>query len=234
MKYVQYVLFFLLVAVAGGGSYIVFYTQPKEIDADTKTKDADTATKAGLQKDIAGLTTDRETLGKELAKDQAQMTDLRSQLETLKATIEQEKTDAAQAATDATEARAAADKTTKEVEALLHPPMPTNDLGTIVTVDRKTYQNCGLMKVQANGVIISSAQGTVQIFFPFLPAELQGRFGYDPAKPGDLSVSQVNYQESIRQQSMASALSSIKPRVWRLTPRSYQALASLGAISTSR
>ena len=62
------------------------------------------------------------------------------------------------------------------------PPPPTspNDLGTIATLDGKTYQKCELLKVETDGITINHSAGIIKILYGLLPLDLQKKFGYDP------------------------------------------------------
>ncbi len=73
------------------------------------------------------------------------------------------------------------------------------DLGTISTIIGKTYQNCKLLKVQADGIVISHSQGIIKVLFAYLPPEMQRRFGYDPNHASALDEATVRYQEQLRQ-----------------------------------
>jgi len=79
------------------------------------------------------------------------------------------------------------------------PVSPTsNDLGTIATLDGKSYQNCQLLKVKAEGIVINDADGITELAFGLLPPDLQKRFGYDPHSSPTLTPDQVQYQEALR------------------------------------
>lgn len=78
------------------------------------------------------------------------------------------------------------------------PDVPSNELGTIVTLDGHAFQNCHLLRVQVDAISIRHASGQARILFPFLPPDLQKRFGYDAHQAGQLSLTQVKYQEDLR------------------------------------
>jgi hypothetical protein len=77
------------------------------------------------------------------------------------------------------------------------PTVSANDLGTIVTIDARTFQNCRLLKVEADGITFKHAEGITKVLFPLLPPDVQKRFGFDPHQPL-LSTDQVTQQEDMR------------------------------------
>lgn len=77
-------------------------------------------------------------------------------------------------------------------------PPPSNDLGTIVT-PLKTYQNCHLLHVKANSIVVKHADGLTELKFADLQSELQKRFGYDPQLNTNLTPEQVQAAELQRQ-----------------------------------
>jgi hypothetical protein len=80
----------------------------------------------------------------------------------------------------------------------------TNNLGTIVTLDGKTFPNGQLMKVQSDGVVISYPGGITQIAYAVMPPDLQKRFGYDPHQAAALTEAQIEYQEEQRKAAQTS------------------------------
>ena len=81
------------------------------------------------------------------------------------------------------------------------PPPPariTNDLGAIVTAE-KTYQNCHLLSVKTNGIVVKHADGISECKFSDLRPELQKRFGYDSLLNTPLTPQQVQAAELQRQ-----------------------------------
>ena len=60
-------------------------------------------------------------------------------------------------------------------------PTPSpNDLGTIVTLDGRTFQSCRLLKVEPDGITFNHTEGITKVLFPLLRPELQKQYGYDP------------------------------------------------------
>lgn len=78
-------------------------------------------------------------------------------------------------------------------------PANSNQLGTISTIDGKTYQNCRLLKVKATGIVVNYADGITEVGFMVMPPPLQQRFGYDPKAGPNLSDDQVQADEALRQ-----------------------------------
>ena len=76
-------------------------------------------------------------------------------------------------------------------------PPPSNDLGTIVT-PQQTYQNCHLLKVHPDGIVIQYPDGITNVKFVDLGNELQKRFGYDPQTGANLTPEQVAADEQQR------------------------------------
>jgi hypothetical protein len=87
-----------------------------------------------------------------------------------------------------------------------------NDLGTIVTITGKTFQNCQLLKVEPDGITFSHADGITKVLFPYLPPAMQKRFGYDPAKTAELEAAELRYQDQMRQAAAAASANSGTPQ----------------------
>ena len=54
------------------------------------------------------------------------------------------------------------------------------DLGTVTTLDNRTFTNCKVVKVEEDGVTFSTDAGIAKIEYPLLPPDLQKKFGYTP------------------------------------------------------
>jgi hypothetical protein len=80
-----------------------------------------------------------------------------------------------------------------------------NSLGTITTLDGKTYQDCKILKVEADGITFSHAEGITKVLFPMLRPEVQKQYGYDPQKAVAETAAQINYQQSTQQAASAAA-----------------------------
>lgn len=74
----------------------------------------------------------------------------------------------------------------------------SNILGTIATTTGKTYQNCRLMKVETDGIVISHTEGIMKLSFGVISPDLQKRFGYDLKVSTSLSPEQVQADEQQR------------------------------------
>jgi hypothetical protein len=75
------------------------------------------------------------------------------------------------------------------------PPSDPNNLGTINTLDGRTYHNCKVLKVEADGVTFSHDDGITKVLYPFLPPNLQKQFDYDPQKAVQQTDAQTRYDE---------------------------------------
>jgi hypothetical protein len=71
----------------------------------------------------------------------------------------------------------------------------SNNLGTITTLDGRTFQNCKVLKVEADGVTFSHDDGITKILFPLLPPAVQKQFDYDPQKAVAQAGAQARYDE---------------------------------------
>jgi hypothetical protein len=79
-------------------------------------------------------------------------------------------------------------------------PKPrSNDLGTVTTTDGNTYQDCHLIKVEEDCIVVTYPDGIVEIYYRVMPPALQKRFGFDPRKGQALTDDQVETEEEERQ-----------------------------------
>ena len=80
-------------------------------------------------------------------------------------------------------------------------PGSSNALGTIITA-QKTYQECHLINVKTDCIVIKymdgMTQAITQVKFADLRPELQKRFGYDPQLNNNLTPQQVKAAEDQR------------------------------------
>jgi hypothetical protein len=81
----------------------------------------------------------------------------------------------------------------------------SNNLGTITTLDGRTFQNCKVLKVEADGVTFSHDDGITKVLFPLLPPAIQKQFDYDPQKAVAATDAQVRYNEQ------AAAATNVAP-----------------------
>ena len=86
-------------------------------------------------------------------------------------------------------------------------------MGTITTLDGRTFQDCKILKVEADGITFSHADGITKILFPLLRPDLQKRYGYDPQKAVAETAAQINYQQAQQaaQQNAPAAAPSAAP-----------------------
>ena len=76
------------------------------------------------------------------------------------------------------------------------PPKPGDDLGTITTVDGKTYAGAKLATSEPDGITIIYSDGGAKILLQNLPADLQKRFGLDPQK-AEIYALKAYYEQQI-------------------------------------
>jgi hypothetical protein len=84
---------------------------------------------------------------------------------------------------------------TADRTASVAPPSDPNNLGTVSTLDARTYHNCKVLKVEADGVTFSHDDGITKVLYPFLPPNLQKRFNYDPQNVTGLVDAQARFDE---------------------------------------
>lgn len=153
--------YFLLLVIIGL-SYAVYYEHNETMDRSA----SDAQQISDLNAQISKLQDDNKKLAANLT----------STMESLKE---------AQAASPAAQAQAPAIATTTT-------PVPqagesstgataSMSLGTISTLDGKTYQNCQVLKVEQDGVVINSSSGITKIPFVMMSPELQKKFTLAPA-----------------------------------------------------
>jgi hypothetical protein len=76
---------------------------------------------------------------------------------------------------------------------------PSVNLGTITTLLGQTFQQCKLLKVEADGITFSHTEGITKVLFAYLRPEMQRRFGYDPQKAAAATEASLQYQEQLRE-----------------------------------
>lgn len=182
----NYFLILIILALGGGGYYEYTLLEQKSVADGQQITDLGTKVST-LQADNKTLTADNIKLAQGLKDDEAKITDLTKAL-----------ADAKSAAAAAV-AAAAAPPAPVTPPPPPTPPKPTNHLGTITTSDGKTYQNCQLIKVDADGIVVNDSDGITKLLYGKLPTDLEKRFGYDPLKPGNLTEEQVQALEQQRQ-----------------------------------
>jgi hypothetical protein len=185
----NYFLLLVILGVCGGGYYE--YTTLEQKSAGDQQQITDLGTKIDtLQAGNTKLENDKTQLTQSVADAETKIADLTKQIQDAQSTLAKAKAAALQAP-----------KTT--TAATTTPPKPTNsspnNLGTIATLDGKTYQNCQLLKVKADGIVINDSDGITEIMYGLMPPDLQKRFGYDPHQATALTDAQIEYQEEQRQ-----------------------------------
>ena len=81
-------------------------------------------------------------------------------------------------------------------------PPPSQDLGTMTTVDGHAYTHCRVMKQNQDGVIFSDDAGITEIPYWNMTADEQKEFGYDRHQSATEAEAQARYKT---QQDAASA-----------------------------
>jgi hypothetical protein len=78
---------------------------------------------------------------------------------------------------------------------------PMDALGTITTLQGKTYLNCQLLKVEPDGITFNHSEGIAKVLFVYLSPDIQKRFGFDPEKTAAMEEAEAKYREQLRQAS---------------------------------
>jgi len=191
----NYFLLLIILGLGGGGYYE--YTLLEQKSAADQQQITDLSGKIDtLQSENKKLGDDKAQLTKSITDAQSQITDLKSQ-------IQKEQSDLAEA--KQTVQTLQAEKAKATVAATPAAAPPTNSLGTIATLDGKTFQNCQLLKVEADGIVVNHSEGITKIVYGLLPPEMQKRFGYDPHQAAALTEAQIQYQEEQRQAAAQAA-----------------------------
>jgi hypothetical protein len=185
---VNLLLYFLLL-VTGGAAYYEYTTQAQTTPGFQTQIDAWHAKINALQDDNKKLKAEQTALDQQAAAAKSNL----DQLNTILATTQKGLEDATASEKEREDAAA------KVAAAAM--PVNTNALGTITTLLGQTYKNCQLLKVEANGITISHADGITQVPYVYMRPALQRRFGYDPEKAATLDEAQIRYQEQLRQAS---------------------------------
>jgi hypothetical protein len=193
---VPYLLIILILAV-GGGSYHEYSIRDQQLTKLKEQQGKLAVVINGLQANIQKLETDKEALVKKIAASNSTATQLTTTLADAKTTASNVQAAQDQAKTAADTAQALQATAEKDLAAAMHPPS-TNQLGTIVTLNQKTYQNCVVKEVQPDGLYLTTSQGFVTILYPFLPGIVQRQFGYDPSNQVEFTSAQVQALEQVR------------------------------------
>lgn len=198
----KYFLLVVIVALCGGAYYeytVLQKNQQAMSEADQKQISNLNGQIDKLKAANTQLESDKAGTEKSLMDAQSQATDLTAQLQTAKAEAETAKK-------EAEEAKKTASAATEKAKAAGPQLFSANYLGTIATLDGKTYENCVLLKVDTDGITLNhESQGITKILFVFLPPELQAKFGYDFHKDLTLTPEQVHFQEALRKNAALKA-----------------------------
>jgi uncharacterized phage infection (PIP) family protein YhgE len=181
----NYFLLLIILGLCGGGYFEYTLLQQKGVADQQQITDL-SAKLDQLQTENKKLEDDEAQLTKSAADAKNQIADLTAQAQT------------AQSALADAKKQAATPPATPPPPAPAPPAAPNNNLGTITTLDGKTYQNCQLLKVEADGITFSYSEGITKVFFGLLPLNLQAKFGYDPHQAAALTAAQLQYQEDQR------------------------------------
>jgi hypothetical protein len=185
----NFVLFVLLV-LAGGAAYYE-YTAEEQTNAGFQEQLGEWQGKVtAVQSQNQAITDEKASLAKAISKTQSETAGLTLRLIAAQQAAEQAKEAAAKKAASSPGAGAAAAAAKAAAN---------NHLGTFSTLIGQTFQNCELLKVEADGITFSHSEGITKVIYANLPPELQKRFGYDPHQAAALSEAQIRYQEQLRQ-----------------------------------
>ena len=186
----NYFLLFVIVAICGGGYYE--YKLQQQNDAGYQQQLGDLEAKIDkLQSDNTKIGNEKTALSKDLADAQKKVSDLTSQIETAAA--------AAKAVKDAEDAEKAAKAAVLAATAQAKTEASSNNLGTVTTLNGKTFQNCQLLRVETDGITFNHSSGIAKVLFPLLAPDVQKKFGYDPHNGPDITDAQVQSLEAQRQ-----------------------------------
>jgi septal ring factor EnvC (AmiA/AmiB activator) len=200
MKY----LLILIILLAGAGCYYEYtlYTALQVVEASDQQKIKDLNDKIDtLAADSKKQTTDKATMDKNLADEKAKTANLTTELSSAQdaASTAQKRADEA--------TKTLQDKLDKEKElAAAKAAKLTNDLGTIQTQDGKTYANCKMLSLDADGVTVACEPTIIKLYYSILPPALQKKFAYDPKTASKLSDARVKFL--IEQIQTADAISN--------------------------
>jgi hypothetical protein len=172
-------LLFLILLITGEAAYYEYTTEQR--------------TTAGFVSQLAEQQTKMDAL-------QAHNTELKDEKKQLGTTISQAQAIAAQQEKQAAqnEANPGSPGAPASVQSSGPSTFLNINIGTITTLLGKTYENCKLLKVQPDGVVISHSQGIVKVPFSYMTPDLQKRFGYDPNKAAAENEANLKYQEQMR------------------------------------
>jgi len=219
----NYFLTLVILVLCGGGYYEYTLQQQSNVGYQEKISDLQIQV-TKLKADNKQLEDDKEQWAKSLTDAQAKIADLTAKIA------------AAQKATDDTI------KTQAAPPPVVAPAGPTNDLGTISTLDGKTFENCKLLRVEVDGITFNHSAGITKVLFPLLPLDTQKKFGFDMHNGSTLTPDQVQDREQQRieivQKELAAqrlaAQQAAKAAAKPATPAAKPAVAPASAATTNQ
>lgn len=130
---------------------------------------------------------------------QAQLNDDSATIETLRSDNKKLEDDKAQLTKSLADAEARA-KGLLAASATAAAPAPAlgNSLGTITTLDGKSFPNCQLIKIKPTVIVVNDSDGITEISYALMPPEMQKKFDYDPHQAAALTEAQIQFQEEQR------------------------------------
>jgi multidrug efflux pump subunit AcrA (membrane-fusion protein) len=182
----NWILFLIILGMAGGGYYEYQNLQHDIANDDQRLADVQAkldAVSAENKKGQADKDAQVAAAQQAIKAVQAQLDDAQKQLASAKAAV----------------ASAAAAPAPVAVTPKASPSGISTKLGTIATLDGKSYEDCKLLKVNPDGIVVNHSQGITKILFNALPPDMQKIFGFDPHAGPDLTPEQVLADESKRQ-----------------------------------
>jgi hypothetical protein len=179
----------------GGGGYYEYQTLTGQVAVD-QLQISDLKTKLQQLTDTKQKSSDEVAqLTRSLANAQTKTSDLDKQLQAAKAAL----ASAQPPAPTPTTSMAVASSTLNNPT----PPAFTTKLGTITAADGKTYADCQLLKVNADSIVISNADGITQLPITELPPPTLKLLGL-PSGQVTLTDDQVQSLEQQRQTAAAA------------------------------
>jgi hypothetical protein len=181
----NYLLFLIILVMAGGG-----YFEYKNLQQSITFDDQRVAT---LQSQLDTATADNK---KALADKDGQLDEAQQTMKAMQVQLDSAQNQLAEEKPPTPTSQPAAPSPSPTLSS---PALTSTKLGNIVTLDGKTYTNCQLLKVNADGIVVNHTDGITKILFDAMPPELQQTFGFDPHAGSELSPTQLMADESKRQ-----------------------------------
>jgi hypothetical protein len=188
----NYFLMMVIIGLCCGGYYEYTVLDEKVVSEQQQLSDMSGKFDA-LQSENKKLEDEKAQLKKSVDEAQANIADLTKQVQTAQSAL-----------AEAKKQILPPPNATRSAIAPASPPPPIK-FGTIATLDGKTFQNCQLLKVDADGIVISYSEGITKLLYGLLPPDLQKRFGYDPHQAAALTAAQIQFQEEQRKAAAQAA-----------------------------